>query len=292
MYQRLQGVILWCIFLCCIHTASISVEKNGYHTNGSRRPRIIICDLDGVLLRTSRKDVIKQLLRSYAPISCSRLLQMPWNAYERYQAFIRNIDTDDQSLPYAYDASGTVLPACMKKWLAGYAGYHSHQLLPWMIRQIRQHVSDPFWQDIFIGMSYSMYDPEIRIRSTHIQKRGLRLLRKLHRSFPTMTYAVLSNYDEACFSRIYQNRRFSRLFHRGYFDNIFISADLQMLKPDPEIFYAVCDQYHVAPAECIMIDDQQANLQAARSIGMHTIHFDHRSARRLYDEIRGLLQKS
>ncbi|MCJ7716114.1 MAG: HAD family phosphatase [Anaerolineales bacterium] len=62
----------------------------------------------------------------------------------------------------------------------------------------------------------------------------------------------------------------------GIFDQIFISGELKVAKPDPEIFQIVIDSLNQDPAELIFIDDFLENIVAARKEGMNAIHFRNR----------------
>ena len=53
-----------------------------------------------------------------------------------------------------------------------------------------------------------------------------------------------------------------------YFDGIVVSYQERMCKPDPQIFKKVTDRYNLKPEETIMLDDSQANVEGARSIGL------------------------
>ena len=57
------------------------------------------------------------------------------------------------------------------------------------------------------------------------------------------------------------------------FDELFISAELGLMKPDPRIFQLVVERLGVAPAEAILIDDFPVNVRAAAECGLHTIRF-------------------
>lgn len=53
----------------------------------------------------------------------------------------------------------------------------------------------------------------------------------------------------------------------GLFDRIFISAELQLTKPDPQIYAGVTAELGVAPAEIAFIDDRGPNVTAASYFG-------------------------
>ncbi|MFP5368521.1 MAG: HAD-IA family hydrolase, partial [Actinomycetes bacterium] len=45
------------------------------------------------------------------------------------------------------------------------------------------------------------------------------------------------------------------------------------LKPDPAIYRLLLDRYGLAARDCVFIDDSKANVEGARSVGMHAIHY-------------------
>lgn len=57
------------------------------------------------------------------------------------------------------------------------------------------------------------------------------------------------------------------------FDEMIISAEVGIMKPDPRIYRLALERLGVAPQEAVFLDDMMENLDAARALGMHTIHF-------------------
>ncbi|MCB8948830.1 MAG: HAD-IA family hydrolase [Ardenticatenaceae bacterium] len=57
------------------------------------------------------------------------------------------------------------------------------------------------------------------------------------------------------------------------FDEIIISCEEKIMKPDPEIFYRALARLGRQPAEAVFIDDFQHNLAAAEAVGLAAIHF-------------------
>ncbi len=60
------------------------------------------------------------------------------------------------------------------------------------------------------------------------------------------------------------------------FDHMFISAEIGLAKPDPQIYQAVVTELHKDPSEIVFVDDFIENVQAAREAGWHAIHFQSR----------------
>ena len=59
------------------------------------------------------------------------------------------------------------------------------------------------------------------------------------------------------------------------FDVVVDSAFVGMRKPEPEIYELTVERLGdgVRPAECLFVDDVEVNVDAARSLGMQTVHF-------------------
>ena len=55
-----------------------------------------------------------------------------------------------------------------------------------------------------------------------------------------------------------------------YFDALYLSYQMRLMKPDESIFRAVLINEQVAPADCLFIDDGARNVAAASQVGMRT----------------------
>ncbi len=59
----------------------------------------------------------------------------------------------------------------------------------------------------------------------------------------------------------------------GYFRGIIVSGEEHLKKPDPKIYQLLTKKYGINPLTTLFIDDNARNIEAARAIGFHTIHF-------------------
>jgi epoxide hydrolase-like predicted phosphatase len=59
----------------------------------------------------------------------------------------------------------------------------------------------------------------------------------------------------------------------GLFDELVISAEVGMVKPDPRIFHLALEKLGVQPTDAVFIDDMVANVDAARQQGIAAIQF-------------------
>ncbi|WP_324617376.1 HAD family hydrolase [Microvirga alba] len=57
------------------------------------------------------------------------------------------------------------------------------------------------------------------------------------------------------------------------FDGIIVSGDERLLKPEPAIYQLLLSRYGLEAGDCIFIDDSKANVEGAKAVGMHAIHF-------------------
>jgi putative hydrolase of the HAD superfamily len=67
------------------------------------------------------------------------------------------------------------------------------------------------------------------------------------------------------------------------FTGVICSADVGYLKPMPEIYLKLIQDFAINPAESVFIDDHLPNVEGARSVGLHSIQFI--SARQCRDEL-------
>ena len=115
----------------------------------------------------------------------------------------------------------------------------------------------------------------------HLNKPMLRFLEECQNYYQT---AILSNAGD-------QTRRLMEdVYHLDrYVEEIIISAEEGVIKPDPEIYRIALRRLSATAETSLLIDDTKANIDAAREFGMKAIHYkNHRLA---IEEIRQLLIK-
>ncbi|HST35966.1 MAG TPA: HAD family phosphatase [Allosphingosinicella sp.] len=52
------------------------------------------------------------------------------------------------------------------------------------------------------------------------------------------------------------------------FQNIVVSGEVKLLKPDPAIYWLALDRFRLRPEEALLVDDRQINVDGALAIGM------------------------
>lgn len=58
-----------------------------------------------------------------------------------------------------------------------------------------------------------------------------------------------------------------------YMDGGVFSFKANLVKPDSAIYKQLLTQYNLEPSECVFLDDTLPNIEAARALGIHGIHF-------------------
>ena len=56
-------------------------------------------------------------------------------------------------------------------------------------------------------------------------------------------------------------------------DGEIISFREHLLKPEREIYQLICDRFQISPSKAVFLDDNIANVEAARKFGLNAIHF-------------------
>ncbi len=88
-----------------------------------------------------------------------------------------------------------------------------------------------------------------------LKARGLRLYALTNWSYETFPIA---------------RRRFDFL---DWFQDIVVSGEVKLAKPDPRIFDLARTRCQLAPGSTVYIDDAPRNVDAARALGFHSLHF-------------------
>jgi len=102
------------------------------------------------------------------------------------------------------------------------------------------------------------------------------LLRELSLHYPVY---LLTNFQSEPYQRLFAASPVLPLAQGAI-----VSADERCMKPEPSIYALLLERFSLNPEETLFIDDMPDNIAAARSHGIHAVHF---TAPHL---LRGLLQ--
>ena len=79
---------------------------------------------------------------------------------------------------------------------------------------------------------------------------------------------MLSNGVPEIVARIRADRDIDRSF-----DAVVISFEVQLAKPEPEIYRVTLDRLGVPAFDALFVDDRAENIQTAQELGLRTLHF-------------------
>mmetsp|Transcript_63238 Transcript_63238/g.150830 ORF Transcript_63238/g.150830 Transcript_63238/m.150830 type:complete len:221 (-) Transcript_63238:86-748(-) len=103
---------------------------------------------------------------------------------------------------------------------------------------------------------------------------------------------IISNHLSSWFDHWFVRYSLSDLFQEA--DLVLVSARAGVAKPDAAIYQQFCTKSGLKPSDCIFVDDKLKNVEVARDLGFHGIHFRHiakdgslkQTAEELVDKIR------
>lgn len=125
------------------------------------------------------------------------------------------------------------------------------------------HISVEHWQEVVAQSELPHEDM-------------MNLVRELK---PDYRLAILSNANYGVMQRKFTPEQL-RLF-----DAVVVSAEVGLLKPDPQIYTHTAEQLGVIPSECVFIDDNESYCNVAASLGMQPIWY------RNFDEFKAQLDR-
>jgi putative hydrolase of the HAD superfamily len=91
----------------------------------------------------------------------------------------------------------------------------------------------------------------------------------------------------ALVSNSWSTNHYDRAMLGEIFDQLVISGEVGMHKPQPEIYLLAASRLDVEPGECVFVDDLRENCEGAKQVGMTAIR--HRSTDQTLEELEELL---
>ena len=86
--------------------------------------------------------------------------------------------------------------------------------------------------------------------------------------YDTIRTLRAAGFSTALLSNSWGCDEYPRADFPGLFDTVVLSGEVGMRKPEKEIFFHAAATLGLAPAECVFIDDMEANVAAAQACGM------------------------
>lgn len=75
----------------------------------------------------------------------------------------------------------------------------------------------------------------------------------------------------------------------GLFDEVVISAEVKMAKPDPAIYNETLRRLAIAPEQSVFVDDRPENIEIANQLGIHGVLFS--NSRQAIEDVQNHLKQ-
>lgn len=109
---------------------------------------------------------------------------------------------------------------------------------------------------------------EFRSRLDRQYARDERMVQLIRQLRATHKVGLLSNANDSIIRRLFTSEELEELF-----DEVTISSEVGMIKPQPQLFELVATRLGCLPEECVMVDDIARNIEGAQEAGMRGIVF-------------------
>lgn len=224
----------------------------------------IIFDLTGVLFHSSR-------LRQFRSIGFWRsifyVITHRKNPVSRFLQLLQQLHKQEpDGYPIIY-YKGTPLPRCMSDFMCGTI---DNKEITFIINNYIKALIEQnyFHSNLEIDLMRKIVQTIIDgIFALEPDWNMVKLIQNLKKN--NYTLYLLSNFDKESYKQLFG--KYPEIFK--LFEHIIISADIQMLKPYHNIYNHLLEKYHIKPAECLFIDDQQENIHGAQKVGIHGLHY-------------------
>ena len=91
---------------------------------------------------------------------------------------------------------------------------------------------------------------------------------ELKNLFPDISIVIASNH--VSYIRDYINTNFDT----SLIDNIYISSEINLVKPDLDFYKYILEDLNINSKEMLFLDDSLENIEGAKKLGIHTIKVD------------------
>jgi len=248
------------------------VSKTKEALDKQNEPISIIFDAGGVLTQTNRQVaaknlglplILKRIFWHFQGVSGAGIQKLFYKTLDHVAV---QLDHHEAIMPSACDQDGNLLPILMRLWLAG--KIRSNEIRELALINIDQH---PEWfsndteQGIIKNLVSFIFTPELFVQTQYISDDTIQCIRQL--KIAGYKLYVLSNWDQDSFLLL--REQYADFF--DLFDGCVVSGFEHVIKPDSTIYQILLQRYNLAPEQCIFIDDQEENVNAAQLERLTTI---------------------
>lgn len=233
----------------------------------------IILDIDGVLFKEDKIKIIRKSagIAKFIWYMCTHKKNPVKIGYDIFRRMHEQWDKDKQpALVY----KNHPMPECIAQWMKGLISNKA------LLQQIEKFIENLKKIQFFASefeknlvkqtIKIILNEQEISENSKPI-KPMLQLVEHIKRKDKHNLF-IISNYAKDAANIML--KKYAPFF--SLFDDIVISANIGMMKPDAQIYNYLLKKHKLKPEHCVFIDDQEHNIKAAQDLGINGIvHTDH-----------------
>lgn len=239
-------------------------------TLGYQYRPVFIFDMGGVISQTNKNIaaqnlglqlILKRIFWHFQEVSGTCIEKLFYETLNKSFAHI-----DQESMPPACDQNGNLLPIIMRIWLAGKMS--SDEIKQIVLNDIDLHnewFSNDTEQKIIKNLVNFIFTPELFIKTQYIPDDAIQSIKQL--KIAGYKLYLLSNWDRDSF--LLFKKQHADLF--VLFDGCVVSGLEGVIKPDNTIYRILLERYNISAEQCIFIDDQEENINAAQREHIKTI---------------------
>ena len=134
----------------------------------------------------------------------------------------------------------------------------------YLLASLGKLTSQEFWTEVGLADAYPEIETEYLDSQLIIDPQFRRVVMGLARQY---RLGLISN-DLSEWSRYLRSK-----FALDIFEEVIISADVGIRKPDLRIYERFLSETNAAPGHCVFVDDRAKNLKPANDLGMKTVRF-------------------
>ena len=94
------------------------------------------------------------------------------------------------------------------------------------------------------------------------------MLLELKKKFKLLLLSNTNSIHKECYQEIFIH--YNGLPMSAYFDKMYVSYEMGLVKPDPLIFQKLISDSGITPSECLFLDDGVKNIEAGQEAGFQT----------------------
>lgn len=258
-------------------------------------PKVIIWDLGDTLFKPNSFKFAREIGLKNVISYALKDGKNPRQLEDTIFSMLHSLKKRSPSSPAARK-NDKLLPALMIDWLCGHqTGQDVYAKASTCIEQwdAEGHFVSTSEKKLVDRILKAMFDPLKLARSMKPIKKGLKLLEKCAEQVDSTgaqahKLFVLSNWDPQSFNYLYSSEHGQKVFKYFKPENVVISGNIGLMKPDPLIFDHILKEHNLTAADCILIDDQAENIEAAKECGMTGLLLEDHNYKKLKKQLEEL----